>query len=123
MDSLIGPLFNDAKLPRYYLSIRSDVTAYTEKGKKTKIISIFTNSRQIVLIPETIRLITVRDDYTESLMNNGDSYLVLKTMNAWQKILDPTLFVRVHRSNIVNLDFVERLVSRGNRNWMIYVAG
>ena len=123
VDTLISPLFTDANLPRYYLSIRSEITAHMEEKRKTKPISIFANGRQIVLLPEAIRLITAHGDYTESLMNTGDTYLVLKTMDAWQKILDPKYFVRVHRSYIVNLECIERLVSRGNRNWMIHIAG
>jgi two-component system, LytTR family, response regulator len=49
-----------------------------------------------------------QDDYV-ALRSDGRTYLKAETLSSLAASLDPKRFVRVHRSHLVNLDFVTRL--------------
>lgn len=49
------------------------------------------------------------DDYVR-VYTRGHVYLVYLTLNDFERRLDPQRFLRVHRTHIVNLDFVSHLV-------------
>ena len=49
----------------------------------------------------------------------GKAHLVRDTMRAFEAKLDPTTFVRVHRSAIVNLDHVQRLEPHAHGEYVI----
>jgi two-component system, LytTR family, response regulator len=60
------------------------------------------------LVPVAVRDITrleANDDYT-SVHTKGRTYLVYLSLQDFERRLDPTRYVRVHRSHIVNLDHV-----------------
>jgi two-component system, LytTR family, response regulator len=65
-----------------------------------------------VMIADVERL-EAADDYV-AVMTRGRRHLVYLTMTEFYRRLDPQKFVRVHRSHIVNLDFVGRIVPYGD---------
>jgi two-component system LytT family response regulator len=52
-------------------------------------------------------------DYYSRLHSKGRSYLLRETMDDVAGMLDPDTFVRVHRSSIVNLNFVQEIHREG----------
>jgi two-component system, LytTR family, response regulator len=52
-------------------------------------------------------------DYYSRLHSKGRSYLLRETMDDVAARLDPVTFVRVHRSSIVNLNFVQEIHREG----------
>lgn len=50
------------------------------------------------------------------------SYLVRQSMQRIEEMLDPTLFARVHRSAIVNLDRVRKLVANVDGSYAVVLA-
>lgn len=76
------------------------------------------------------RLVTLREvDWFEAeenyvrLHHGAASYLVRGTLAALEARLDPALFVRVHRSHIVNLDAVRELHPWSHGDWRIELRG
>src|ERR1043166_671502 len=65
-------------------------------------------TRRIFLQPEKIEWIEAERDYMR-LHIGRDSHLVRETMQQMEKLLDPQRFIRVHRSTIVNLEFVREM--------------
>jgi len=64
------------------------------------------------IVPVAIADITrleARDDYV-AVYVGGQRHLVHTTLNALEARLDPDRFLRIHRSHIVNLDWVQSLV-------------
>jgi len=61
---------------------------------------------------DTIIKITAADHFTEILTINGQKGLSNKQLNEWHKCLPADSFIQVHRSSIVNMNFVEK-ISRG----------
>lgn len=52
------------------------------------------------------------ENYTEVLLDDGGRWLIRRTMQAWEHLLPKQLFVRVHRTAIVNVRHVERVERR-----------
>src|SRR4051812_6734379 len=69
---------------------------------------IKTGTRRIFLQPEKIEWIEAERDYMR-LHIGRESHLVRETMQQMEKLLDPQRFIRVHRSTIVNLEFVREM--------------
>lgn len=61
------------------------------------------------------------DDYTEINTLHG-KHLARMTLARFAELLDPTLFVRVHRSHIVNLDHVMRLEPSGGGRLLVHMS-
>ena len=62
-----------------------------------------------------LSIIEVRDlvhleadsNYTIFYMKDGKRVVVAKTMKEYEEVLDENVFVRIHKSHIVNLDYLK----------------
>jgi two-component system LytT family response regulator len=64
---------------------------------------------KITVIPlETILYIESQDDYVMIYTGQG-KYLKQQTMKSFEQMLDPSLFVRIHRSYLVNIETIKQL--------------
>jgi two-component system LytT family response regulator len=68
------------------------------------------------------RIVTIAgaDDYAEVTTLDG-KHLVSMTLAEFEETLDPARFVRVHRSHVVNLDFVDRAESAGAGRLLLHM--
>jgi two-component system LytT family response regulator len=69
----------------------------------------------------TIVCITAEKDYSYIYLSSGKKHLVLKSMVEWEERLTPKYFVRIHRSTIVNLEYVERVEKWFNSSYHVYL--
>src|SRR3954453_3218565 len=69
---------------------------------------IKTGTRRIFLSPEKVEWVEAERDYMR-LHVGRESHLVRETMQEMERLFDPQRFVRVHRSTIVNLEFVGQM--------------
>jgi two-component system LytT family response regulator len=69
---------------------------------------IKSGSRMLFLHPEKIEWVEADKDYVR-LHVGKENHLVRETMNDIEKKLESDRFVRVHRSTIVNLDYVKQM--------------
>ncbi len=60
-------------------------------------------------------------DYSELVTTDGKTSLILKSLKEWEERLPEKHFARIHRSTIVNLDYVERIEGWFNRSYRIYL--
>ncbi|HET8698565.1 MAG TPA: LytTR family DNA-binding domain-containing protein, partial [Gammaproteobacteria bacterium] len=70
-----------------------------------------------------IAFIRAAGNYTELFTAAGPPLLVLRALASWETQLAGTPFVRVHRSVLVNLDFVERIERGAAYSYELYVRG
>lgn len=72
---------------------------------------LFVRTRgKIIVVPiGEIQRFEARDDYS-ALFTGGQRHLIHLRLADLEQRLDPGRFVRVHRSHIVNLDFVESMI-------------
>ncbi len=72
---------------------------------------VIQNGAEIKIIPtDEIIFVEAADDYV-SIHTNEKRYLKKKTMNYFEKVLDPRKFMRVHRSYILRLSQLTRIES------------
>jgi two-component system LytT family response regulator len=67
----------------------------------------------------TIVSIQAEGDYTQITTSEGKKGLILKSMKEWSERLPESHFCRIHRSYIVNLDFVERIEKEPNYDFIV----
>ncbi|HET7132116.1 MAG TPA: LytTR family DNA-binding domain-containing protein [Gammaproteobacteria bacterium] len=70
-----------------------------------------------------IAFIRAAGNYTELFTAAGPPLLVLRALASWEAQLAGTPFVRVHRSVLVNLDFVDRIERGAAHSYELYVRG
>jgi two-component system LytT family response regulator len=71
---------------------------------------------RIHLIPvEQLEYAEAQDDYV-ALRSGGRTYLKAQTLGSLEASLDPTAFVRVHRSFLVPLDRIRRIELRAKNS-------
>ncbi|MBL7918788.1 MAG: response regulator transcription factor [Bacteroidia bacterium] len=74
------------------------------------------NGTSILILPTTqIIYIEAYDDYVK-IFNNETFYLKKKTMSYYEEVLDPSQFVRVHRSFILNLNYLTKIEAVDKNN-------
>lgn len=71
----------------------------------------------------TILCITSAGDYSEVLIANRKKFLVHKSMAEWETRLPGTFFNRIHRTTIVNMEYVDRLEEWFNNSYRVYLKG
>lgn len=71
----------------------------------------------------TIRAIEAAGDYTRVRTTEGASFLLHKSLREWEDRLPEKLFVRIHRSTIVNLDQVARVEEWSGQTFRVYLNG
>ena len=57
-----------------------------------------------------------------SLRVAGTEHLIRGTLNAIEKQLDPEKFVRIHRSAIVNIEFIRELQPQASGEYILLMA-
>lgn len=74
-----------------------------------------------VLAAEQVAWISAAGDYVE-LHADNHTYLMRETMTSIESRLDPTQFIRIHRSRIVQSDYIVELRSIENREFTLTLS-
>ena len=78
------------------------------ESRDSERIVVKSGSRSIFLRKGAIEWVEAQGDYVK-LHSGKESHLLRETMNALSDRLDPGRFVRIHRSRIVNLDYIREI--------------
>jgi two-component system, LytTR family, response regulator len=65
--------------------------------------------------------ISAAGDYSEIVTDDGEKSLVMKSLKEWEDRLPEKYFTRIHRSTIINLEYIERIVGWFNRSYQVYL--
>lgn len=66
--------------------------------------------------------ITSLGDYSKIFTENG-RIIVRRSMKNWERILPDSTFIRIHRSTIINMDYIEKIEKWFNRAYKLYLKG
>ncbi len=69
----------------------------------------------------SIEFISAEKDYSYTYLVDGKKFLVLKPMVEWEKRLTKKHFIRIHRSTIINLEYVEKIEKWFNSSYHVYL--
>lgn len=79
------------------------------------------DDRMAFLRVDSIKYIAAAGDYSYVHGVNGARHLVKKPLKEWESRLPANHFLRIHRSTIVNLEYVERLEPWSNYSYRVYL--
>jgi two-component system, LytTR family, response regulator len=111
VDYLRKPISKD----RFLNAVHKAVTNYKLKNDEgfdeEDFIFVKSNLKKRKVFLNELRYIEALGDYVK-LVTEHDALVVLSTMKAFESLLPPERFLRIHKSYIVNLDKVERYNSK-----------
>ncbi len=111
--------------------LKNSLERLDSKEKETKDFSkpinyedhlLITINSKLKFIPvKSIVAISAAGDYSNLIFANGKKGLTLKTMKEWEKRLPTNNFSRIHRSNIINLNYVDHIEEWFNNSFKVYL--
>lgn len=69
----------------------------------------------------SIKCICADGDYTQVFTDEGKNHLVTKSLREWEERLPEKHFVRIHRSTVINLEYIEKVETWFSRSYQIYL--
>jgi two-component system, LytTR family, response regulator len=84
---------------------------------------VVADGRPRLLKVTAVACIAGAGDYSEVHTSDGRKHFVLKGLKEWEERLPEQHFARIHRSTIVNLEYVEELEEWFNRSYRVAVRG
>jgi two-component system LytT family response regulator len=97
------------------------VTVNEEKDSLERVV-VKTNNKILIVPTEKISFIEAQDDYVQIYSNLG-KHLKKQTMKFYEENLDENIFYRVHRSYIVNINFIEQMELFEKDTYKITIKG
>jgi len=88
-----------------------------KSGKYVSRFAVRTGVKIEIVPAEEVEWVGAAGDYAE-LHTRGRAHLVRESLNALEQKLDPSQFLRIHRSRIVRLGCIRELRSIGNREYV-----
>ena len=123
LDYLVKPV-SPTRLIEAISRVRSKVNISTETLKKLSIddrLFLQFNSSFVFLKIDQIVIINSSGDYSEVKTLDGKHGLTNKSMQEWERRLPEKTFVRIHRSTIINLNFVVKVEEWFNNSFRVYM--
>jgi two-component system LytT family response regulator len=81
------------------------------------------NSHLKFLRVNSIVSIQSAGDYSEIITNEGKKGLIQKSMTEWEQRLPEKYFCRIHRSTIVNIEFVTKIDEWFGNSYQVHLKG
>jgi two-component system LytT family response regulator len=79
------------------------------------------DERSRFLKVNTIEFISGAGDYSDVFTNDGQKILTPKPLREWEERLPEKYFYRIHRSTIINLEYVDRVERWFNRAYRVHL--
>lgn len=102
----------EADEPPAAAALRIDDTVYLRSGLRARFAPVI-----------EISVITAQDNYCEVRLADGSKVFLRRSLKAWEEVLPATHFMRVHRTQIVNLSRVTRYERDGDERTLLQVEG
>ncbi len=113
----------EAALDRLHASTSSDPLPAEEDRPLTAddYVLLTTGQRSTFLKVDNIARIEAESPYSKVYARDGRTSLVPRSLAQWLERLPEALFVRVHRSTVVNVDCVERIEGTASRGFQVFL--
>jgi len=98
--------------------VKQLVTHVDQNSKQINRIVVKVKKNIKVIPVEKIIYIEAQDDYVMIYTEDG-KYLKPKTMKLFETVLDTSIFVRIHRSYIVNINFISQLELYAKESYLV----
>jgi two-component system LytT family response regulator len=102
------------------LSLRKEVAAATGPSlESSDYLFVKSSSAARFIQIKRIRYVQAAGPYSEIFIDDGSKWMMLRSVKEWQARLPQAQFARIHRSTIVNLDFVDRIELLPNYSYRV----
>lgn len=123
LDYLLKPI-NPDRLARAIERLAAGEVPQPQAARKLEyedrlFIEIDEHSRFVKI--NSIVCISAAGDYSEVITSDGEKSLVLKSLKEWEDRLPEKYFTRIHRSTIINMEYIERIVGWFNRSYQVHL--
>lgn len=117
----VDPVRLDLSLNRIFsISVDNDVPEKKFEYTDSIYIKLNNYSARFIEINSIIAITSV-GNYTKLQTEDGNSYVVLKTLKRWEEELPASFFIRIHRSTIVNLKFINKVETYSKTYRQVYM--
>lgn len=103
----------------------------TDKKKEYKTDQFYYEDRILIMMGERMRFVKLENvthisasgDFSGISTIEGDEYISSKSMNEWEDRLPAKYFLRIHRSTIINIEYIEKAEKWFNYSSLIKLKG
>jgi len=120
LDYLLKPV-NPDRLSLTLDRIRNDIIDSPKNLDYDDSIYVKSNLSSMFVRINTVTCICAEGDYTSVYTKHGNRHLVLESLKNWETRLPQKHFYKVHRSTIVNQNYIEKIVNLENKTSRIYL--
>ncbi len=123
LDDLLNAISTRLKRINVLKSEAEIKTSETEKNKYTEDGNFFVhvNDKPQLVKVKDIVYISAENQYTLIKRINEKSFLARKSVSSWEEQLPETKFLRIHRSTIINIDYIVKIEKFFNSSFLIYM--
>lgn len=125
LDYLLKPVSHDCI--RNSISKLINDTSLASSQQKTSTFNyndrVFLRADQAYHMVKVDQIISIKaeGDYSKVSLCNNQSLIVLKTLKEWEQILPANYFVRIHRSSIINIEYIIRIEKGFNDSSYVFM--
>jgi two-component system, LytTR family, response regulator len=105
------------------LSLRREIPCAATPFETSDYLFVSSGSSARFIQISRIQYVSAAGPYSEIFTDDGNKWMLLRSMKEWQRRLPAAQFVRIHRSTLVNLDFVESIEPLANYSYRIVLKG
>lgn len=125
LDYLLKPISKE-RLAKAVKKLSSNEPAAVQPGKRAAyddVIYVIVNGALKFIKLSLLKCITAEGNYSYIVYADKPRALVSKTLQEWEELLPEKHFVRIHRSAIVNFDYVEQVRKCRNYTQEVFIRG
>jgi two-component system LytT family response regulator len=121
LDYLLKPIESERlRQAIHRLSLKNEAAAPTVPRLESSDYLFVTSSSAARFIQiKRIQYVLAAGPYSEIFMDDGSKWMMLRSVKEWQIRLPQGQFARIHRSTIVNLDFIDRIELLPNYSYRV----
>lgn len=121
LDYLLKPIESERlRQAIHRLSLKNEAAAPTVPPLESSDYLFVTSSSAARFIQiKRIQYVLAAGPYSEIFMDDGSKWMMLRSVKEWQIRLPQAQFARIHRSTIVNLDFIDRIEPLPNYSYRV----
>jgi two-component system, LytTR family, response regulator len=126
LDYLLKPISTERlrqALEKLFIKDSPPVDLIKEKLKfcyNDRIMAYDKNQIRFLLLSDVV-LISASRDYSVIELVNGKEILFLRSMGEWDEKLPPEHFIRIHRSYIVNLNYIDKILRYSTNTAKVFI--
>jgi DNA-binding response OmpR family regulator len=98
-------------------NIRNQDKFYTS----TDSIFLKTNNKSRFVKVKSIKFISAVNQYSNIGLEDGNNFIIRKPLARWEKVLPQNEFLRIHRSTIINLDYIKKVEKKHKDSFTVHL--